>query len=603
MERNGRTWAVLTGLTIAALCPLAWGKYGGGSGTAADPYLIYTAEQMDAIGTQKSDWSKCFKLMADIDLGGYKGTQFHVIGIDWKGAFSGVFDGNGKTISHFTYTGADVDCIGLFGVVSDNARVENLGLIDPNVTGVRCRYVGSLAGNLGGSATNCYVTNARISGIRHVGGLVGFARSLLNCYATGTVMGGDIVGGLAGDVREAATCCWAEASVVGVNNVGGLAGSAGGGRLGGCFSAGSVQGQNCVGGLVGANGRVVSNCYSICDVNGYDQVGGLVGGGSWASVTAWCYSLGKVTGQSRVGGLIGLDSARMVGIPDAIRACFWDTETSGLATSDGGTGLPTAQMQTLATYLDAGWDFMGETANGVNDLWQMSRKGGYPKLRWELLPPEEVNDVEPGPPWLVDDFADGQASPNWVVYEPPYSVVRVQEIDGKLQLLAAGPPEESIALYVSDGWRLDVTKDFQVKVDFHFSRYSVGDAKVLMGLTPDSVEALSRWIAMEAGCFNRKPFYRAEIRDGAAMQTWPCERSSNDGILYVSYDSLADELYLSSTDYGKANAMQTMAGVLKGRWHTESVRIILGGNSTNMVLREGEAWLDNFAIDSGVLIR
>ena len=56
-------------------------------------------------------------------------------------------------------------------------------------------------------------------------------------------------------------------------------------------------------------------------------------------------------------------------------------------TSAGGTGKTTAAMQDLATYLAAGWDFVGETANGTEDLWKMSHEGpSYPKLAWEHVP-------------------------------------------------------------------------------------------------------------------------------------------------------------------------------------------------------------------------
>ncbi|MHC4656403.1 MAG: hypothetical protein ACYS91_15520, partial [Planctomycetota bacterium] len=33
-------------------------KYGGGSGTAGDPYRIYNAGQMNAIGADSNDWDK-----------------------------------------------------------------------------------------------------------------------------------------------------------------------------------------------------------------------------------------------------------------------------------------------------------------------------------------------------------------------------------------------------------------------------------------------------------------------------------------------------------------------------------------------------------------
>ena len=56
----------------------AWGKYGGGSGTEEDPYLINTAGQMNTIGLNE-DSDKHFKLMADIDLGAYTGTSFNKI--------------------------------------------------------------------------------------------------------------------------------------------------------------------------------------------------------------------------------------------------------------------------------------------------------------------------------------------------------------------------------------------------------------------------------------------------------------------------------------------------------------------------------------------
>lgn len=52
----------------------AQGKYGGGTGEPNDPYLIYTAEQMNAISADFNDWDKHFKLMANIDLRAYTYT-------------------------------------------------------------------------------------------------------------------------------------------------------------------------------------------------------------------------------------------------------------------------------------------------------------------------------------------------------------------------------------------------------------------------------------------------------------------------------------------------------------------------------------------------
>ncbi len=84
-----------------------------------------------------------------------------------------------------------------------------------------------------------------------------------------------------------------------------------------------------------------------------------------------------MTGTRDVGGLVGYN------YHGTFTACFWDTETSGLRSSAAGEGRTTAQMQDINTFLDAGWDFVGERINGTNDIWKMTCEGmSYPKLSW-----------------------------------------------------------------------------------------------------------------------------------------------------------------------------------------------------------------------------
>ena len=45
-----------------------YAKYGGGSGTADDPYLIATAEDLIALGDDPNDYNKHFIMTDDIDL-------------------------------------------------------------------------------------------------------------------------------------------------------------------------------------------------------------------------------------------------------------------------------------------------------------------------------------------------------------------------------------------------------------------------------------------------------------------------------------------------------------------------------------------------------
>jgi hypothetical protein len=64
-----------------------------------------------------------------------------------------------------------------------------------------------------------------------------------------------------------------------------------------------------------------------------------------------------------------------------VTGSFWDRQTSGLTTSAGGTAKTTAEMRTAKTFLTARWDFVGETANGTEDIWQIQEGKDYPRLR------------------------------------------------------------------------------------------------------------------------------------------------------------------------------------------------------------------------------
>jgi len=168
--------------------------------------------------------------------------------------------------------------------------------------------------------------------------------------------------------------------------VGGLVGS-NGGTVTTCYSTGLVSSTGeyslSIGGLVGKNGGTVTHCYSSAAVSSTGQwlwcTGGLVGSNS-ANV-AHCYSTGAVVGD---GGLIGANHDMMYPWGRVtVTASFWDTQTSGRTYSAAGTGKTTAEMQTASTFLEAGWDFVGETANGTEDIWWILEGKDYPRLWWE----------------------------------------------------------------------------------------------------------------------------------------------------------------------------------------------------------------------------
>jgi len=70
-------------------------------------------------------------------------------------------------------------------------------------------------------------------------------------------------------------------------------------------------------------------------------------------------------------------------------------------------------MKTLSTFTSAGWDFVGETANGYYDIWRLCNEGlEYPKLAWQYLPGDiacpdgvEIYDVAAlCDQWLIEEI-------------------------------------------------------------------------------------------------------------------------------------------------------------------------------------------------------
>jgi len=618
------TWKIAEGLSYPHL---SWERYTGGSGTADDPYLIATAAELIALGNESSDYDKHFLLIADIDLDpslpGRKVFDKAVIApavmdpfisVPHGDKFTGSFDGNGHKVSHLTINGES--CLGLFGLLGWDARVKDLGAVAVSIMGSD-DCIGALAADNEGMVTRCY-SSGFISGNTRVGGLIGHNHNhgfLTDCYTADLIVEGkSSVGGLVGSNESGIRTCHATGSVTGDADIGGLVGHNRGG-LSACYATGEVHCRSsCAGGLVGTNvdGGILDACYAMGSVTGVREAGGLVGFLGWGTGRIDdCYATGSVTGTDWVAGLVGYisssstatlrccyavgsvtGSGRPLGglVADGGKNvndnCFWDIQTSGQGMSDGGTGKTTAEMQTASTFLEAGWDFVGETANGTEDIWWVLEGKDYPRLWWQLP---------------ADDFEDGEPEPLWFVYEVDPDLVRIREVNGRLETLASAQAQNVDAFYVSDGWRLDVTKEFAIRVDFHFSHQGGGDGRVTIGVIPSLDSSAMQWAELEAGCFDTGPFYLYEVRDRTWVQERVADRFSDGGTLYMSFNPDTDELYFSHSGYGKANAWQTVTGLLKGRWASEPVYVILGGGSDQVILDAGDAYLDNFVVDSGLL--
>jgi len=261
--------------------------------------------------------------------------------------FAGTFDGQGHEIRDLFSNRPDEMYVGLFGFVGEGGVVQNIGVVNTDVT---CYGgVGGLVGDNEGTVSNSYSTGS-VNGVGWVGGLLGVnLGTVSNSYSTSSVTGDERVGGLVG---------WSEDAPVSNS-----------------YSTGSVTGHYSVGGLVGATSGTVSNSYSTGSVTGEVNVGGIVGENT--GTVSNSYSTGSVTGDSSVGGLVGAN-------PGAVSNSFWDTATSGQATSDGGTGKTTAQMKNIATFSGVGWNIIANPgARNPSYIWNIVNGVTYPFLSWQ----------------------------------------------------------------------------------------------------------------------------------------------------------------------------------------------------------------------------
>jgi hypothetical protein len=378
--------AMKTKITLFAVLLLSacgWAKYSGGSGTAEDPYLIATVEDLNSIGLDSNDWDKHFLMTADINMAGITGDQFNAIGY-YEGdespnnaPFCGFFDGNGHNIENFEYEANSSSFIGLFALAEGvDTVIKDITLIDVNVTGEV--VVGALAGRTECNVINCAVEGGKVSGEIFVGGLIGHNLSYVQgCRSSCEVSGDTVVGGLIGGDNGVVVRCFSSSSVSGTNSTGGLVG------VPGVFS-----------GIFG--GSQISNCYSTGTVVANHTAGGLVGDVVTASISN-CYAVGVVQGYYSVGAFAGphWDIADYT-------SCFWDTNVNpglpgiGDESDPNVIGLPTAEMKKRNTFADAGWDMV--------NVWDIVENQTYPFLRTN--PPGDWAKYsggtgEPNDPYLI----------------------------------------------------------------------------------------------------------------------------------------------------------------------------------------------------------
>jgi hypothetical protein len=300
--------------------------------------------------------------------------------------FGGTFDGQGHEIRDLFINRPDESGVALFFATSQNGVIKDLGVTNVTVTGAD--YVGALVGSSTGSIINSY-SSGNVTGEYRVGNLAGGSGgTVFNSYSSGNVTGNSSVGGLVGVNMGSVNSSHSTGSLIGVDDVGGLVGYSYYGTVSNSYSTGNVTGYSNVGGLVGLNGwevemgggSAVGDSYSTGRVTGYENVGGLVGYNYYSTVSD-CYSSGTVTGSSSVGGLLGYKLGDGV-----VSDSFWDTETSGQATSAGGVGKNTTEMQDIATFSGAAWTITAVANSSTREpayIWNIVNNMTYPFLSWQ----------------------------------------------------------------------------------------------------------------------------------------------------------------------------------------------------------------------------
>lgn len=313
-----------------------------GSGTCSDPYVVTNPYELQAID---EDRDACYELGSDIDAsptanwdtdGDGTPEGFKPIATN-SDPFSGTLSGNGYTISGLTIDRtmplSDSYPVGMFNITT--GEIRNLDMSNASVTKtltyegdqiIAQDYTGIISGANGGDITNVSVTG----------------------YADGYI-------GVAGITGLNASAGTVSNSTVDV----------------------TVKAEEGFAGIVGANYGTVKNTASHGTIDQVDNPTQSAGGSGGAGLIAWnrgtvetSYSTAEVIVEeykNGSGGLIGVDSY------GTVTDSYWDKQSSGMTSSDGGTGLDTNQMQGSSAETNMG-------GFKFTDIWTTST-GDYPKLQ------------------------------------------------------------------------------------------------------------------------------------------------------------------------------------------------------------------------------
>lgn len=321
--------------------------------------------------------------------------------------FTGIFDGQGFTISNFEFSdsescgsscpcsiggGPEVKPVGLFSVVSGadgTGHVHNVILHGVSINVPYRGTIGALVGWVrdGGWIHNCHVSRGTVLGRCETGGLIGRIEgpesgeglaAVSDCSSSVTVSNawfapsqpieGKWHGGLIGHTHlyTHVVGCTSSGPVYGVHLVGGLAGNLHGSTMLQCSSSSTVWGHNFAGGLVGyiESESDILTSITLCSASGNVATS--------PTLLGWTVAGGRVPSD---GGLVGyVEGTNFMQNPPPLASRIRSCTASGNVTtghtsifmSKGSGGLVGwAEGGTIVEYCSASGDVTGNTCGGL----------------------------------------------------------------------------------------------------------------------------------------------------------------------------------------------------------------------------------------------
>lgn len=360
---------------------MANGLFGGGDGTADNPYLVEDAADLDAV---RNDLTACYKQTKDIDLVDFGNWEpiGHLVAPNYDQYFSGIYDGSNNLITNMKFfleeTLAYFPPVGIFGSTK-GAKIVNTHLRDVNIYNGSSSYTGALLGamDVHTRVVSCS-SSGNIYGRRQSGGLVGLLMGKCEkSYSVAKVSGANVVAGLFSASNDLDTTgvvfrpeisnCYFDGDLTlsgaSSNIIGGLIPFARGVHIENSYSAGKVvfvgADMSHFGGLVGSlsststSTSIIENSYSL--TTEIDFQGGLLRDASSGDIAD------QVSGEYQINNCYGLS-----------------TMISNFPITRNSTALITPEdAKTKAHYVANGWDF--------ENIWDIKEGETYPFFK-KIIP-------------------------------------------------------------------------------------------------------------------------------------------------------------------------------------------------------------------------